>query len=158
MNRFLRKKHVLSLALPLIAIAWGGLNWTGFCFSEFRYLSDEEFFERFLESNPSFLKPELWQIQNQLNDKTIRAVNPYKDAREYMSLFPDCCKFGWQKGALSEISNNPSIKERILGGAPKRVAARINWRYVDEKGQSQMSSVYRIYASNNCGKSDNYGY
>jgi hypothetical protein len=147
--RFLR----FPLALLVLMFSWGTLNWTGFCFSEYRYLSDQEFLERFLDSNPNILKPELSVVQNQLNDKSIRAITPYKNANEYLELYPTCCQLGSNKRARSEISWDSSIFQRLLNLFSQRVSYRLYWRIHDGTGVSRLTDLYYTGEANNCGQS-----
>ena len=151
-NRKTRRPAALFAVGAAVAVAWGALNWTGFCFDEFRYLSDQEFFERFLESNPHFLKPELWEVQNEFNDKSIRAVVPYGDAKEYLALFPDCCGYGPQSGVSPDMEQTPpSLPRRLLGRAWTLVAIHLNQKYVDGSGKEQSLRQFVQWEANSCG-------
>ncbi len=153
MKRLLVKMSVVILGLSLAIGSAGTLSLTGFCFGEFRYLSDREFLERFLESNPSFLKPDLSLVRNVLSDNTIKEIVPYNDAKEYLASYPECCSFGWQKGARSEPATTISVVEMLLGSASRGVSYHLHWRIIDASGHLRTTDSFFYSKATSCGQS-----
>jgi hypothetical protein len=135
----------------ILFVVWGALNTSGFCFAELRYIPREEFFEKFLESKTLDLKPKVLQIRNWANDQTIQYTIPYKDAKDFMALNPECCDFGPAVGVLAESDRPPTFLQRFLGSAWGLVAVRFRYRYVDGQGQSKDLKFFTQFWADSCG-------
>ena len=133
-------------------LGWGTLNTTGFCFSEMRYVPDQEFFARFLESNEFFLHPEVWQIRNATNDPTVVSVLTYKDGADYLNKNPDCCSYGPQRGTFPESDPPVKFLQQFLGIAWGDVALHYRIKYLDKAGVQKEYKYFPQYWADSCGK------
>ena len=118
-------------------LGWGTLNTTGFCFSEMRYVPDQEFFARYLEAQGTFVHVELYQIKNWTNDPSIKSIETYKDGFDYLQKHPDCCSYGPQKGVTAESARSPQFYQRFLGSVWGLIAVHHHVKYVDGVGQTK---------------------
>lgn len=87
--KILRLRNIFALLLLLIIVP-SGLNYSGFCMSERRWLSDEE------------------MIRSHL--KTFDSIGSLETVDEFLERNPECCRFS---GALGQ--NWPFFLDRIGG-------------------------------------------
>ena len=140
----------------MLFLSWGTLNLTGFCFDEMKYLSKDEFFTHYLDSEPGLLKPELWEVHNWLNDNTIKAVIPYSSGRAYIEENPDCCSYG-SKGVTPDSLHEPaSFFERFLGFVWGFAAVHHRTKYVDASGNQKQTDFHLQNWVTSCGQYVSY--
>jgi hypothetical protein len=109
------KKRIFAL-IAVAFFAWGGLNTSGFCFSEMRYVPDKEFFARYLESTVFYVHPQLYQVEDWTNDPDIKSFTEYRDGNDFLAKNPDCCSYGPQQGVSPESDlSRPTIFQRFFG-------------------------------------------
>jgi hypothetical protein len=146
------RRTVLILAAVGGFLAWGSLNSSGFCFSEMRYVPDEEFLVRFLDSAPQLYRPSDAQIGNATGDTKAVPLIRYKTGAEYIAAHPDCCMLGAQKGVGTESDHHPGNLRRFLGIAWGLVAVHSRWTYIDNKGQEQKIAFFDQSWADSCGR------
>ena len=147
-NFFLR----ILIALPIISIAYIGLNYSGFCFAKMRYISTKEKIR--------------WTF-NRLNNTSALRVNipgkgfedrefiKYASFNEYIKEHPDCCTF-YPSGGSPELPP-PTWIQRILGyhsGTFVRIYYKV--RYLDDSGKQKSQIIKVDSALRNCGDTVTY--
>lgn len=130
----------------LILFVYFGLNYSGFCFAEKRYLSNEEKIRA------------VFDYQNKRTDLLYRVhvepnnnkYIPYKSFDEYIALYPECCSVN--PGGPYEV---PPAKflDRIFGyHSGDIVVTNFQVRYLDENGSLKTAEVRFDNYLENCGK------
>ena len=137
-ERFLFVRGVL-----LFLLVYFGLNYSGFCFAEKRYLSNEEKIRAEFDYQNS---RDVLPIANFPDPKHIK----YKSFDEYIALYPECCPDN--PGGPYEV---PPAKflDRILGyNSGDVVVINFQVRYLDENDSLKtVENRFENY-SRNCGK------
>ena len=91
------KRHPILLAFLLLGSSVGGLNYSGFCIPEGRWLSDEEKI-RALENYLPIEYPEyVYQVSLEEAGETKKIKTGYlnySNRAEFLEKNPDCCKIG----------------------------------------------------------------
>lgn len=141
MDRSWIRKHPFFIICISTICIYGGLNYSGMCIPQGRWLSNEDrirvLFERFNKQTITVIEGE-----------EVRRI-PYKSFDEFKLLNPDCCN---QNGKPYDLPK-PRILNRITGvnsGSPLRIRYKI--KYFDNKGISRdVENVVEVFTSN-CGK------
>jgi hypothetical protein len=149
------------LAVTFLALGgftwWAGMNYTGYCHAEGRYLSDEEkinsavqfVFNRYPPTISKTIEKDVNGIM-QKSDFWYAPENPimYKDIKDFIDFNPSCCTLSMRTGEGSA----PSFLDRITGYVSTYVIVRYKVRYLEnsnEKYQIDRTAV----AVRNCGAS-----
>ena len=136
----------LTFSLPIVfVVASFGLNYSGFCFAEKRYLSKEEKIRA------------VFNYQNNRGDllKFVDNANPkeyikYKSFEEFLAENPDCCHIN--PGGPYGVPPS-SFWDRIFGfDSGDVVVVDFKVRYLDEKGNHGFEEVQFENFLTNCGK------
>jgi hypothetical protein len=128
------KKRIFAL-IAVAFFTWGGLNTTGFCFSEMRYVPDKEFFARYLESTSIWLQPQLIQVRGFTGDPNVKSFERFERGSDYVQKYPDCCSYGAQVGVLPDSDYPPSFLKRFFGLTWGLVALHYRLQYVNGAGE-----------------------
>ena len=141
----------ILLAVPLgILFIVGSLNYSGFCWSEMRYLSDEEKFRMVFERVNSRKNIRIKTKDKRMQSKRYERVK-YKNFDEFMEKNPDCCAIDPPNRGLP--LRPPSFVNLITGfDNAEIIVIDYTDRYIDENGdlkykKSQITSVLK-----NCGE------
>jgi hypothetical protein len=127
----------------LILFVYFGLNYSGFCFAEKRYLSNEEKIRAVFDLQNS---RDILPIENFPDPEHIK----YKSFDEYIALYPECCSVN--PGGPYEV---PPAKflDRILGyDSGDVVVINFKVRYLNENGSLETAEVRFDNYLQNCGK------
>lgn len=137
--------------IGLVFLGWGSLNTSGFCFNEMRYIPDQEFFARYLESTQILLRPDIIQVRGRVNDPNVKSFVSFDNGFDYLQRHPDCCSYGPQMGVIAESDQSPRFYQRFLGSVWGLVAIHYHLEYVN--GQGQPSEYQQFIQSwiNSCG-------
>lgn len=127
-----------------------GLNYSGFCWEQGRWLSDEERIRLMIseEIRHGFVKG-----KSSLDATIIQ----YNDVDEFLEKNPDCCKLGYKY--TSEHSNDGtywpfSFLDSILIGGDV-VSLYYSENFIDGNGAYDSRNALSFYAVSNCGKNLN---
>lgn len=130
----------------LILFIYFGLNYSGFCFAEKRYLSNEEKIRA------------VFDYQNKRTDLLHRVhIEPnsnkyiqYKSFDEYIVLYPECCSVN--PGGGYEVPPRKFL-DRILGyNSGDVVVINFQVRYLDENDSLKTAEIRFDNYLQNCGK------
>ena len=130
----------------LILSVYFSLNYSGFCFAEMRYLSDEEKIRAEFDFQNS---------RNRLPIKNFPGIKypkhiKYKSFDEYIALYPECCSVN--PGGPYEVSPAKFL-DRILGyNSGDVVVINFKVRYLNENGSLKTGEKRFENYSRNCGK------
>ncbi len=131
----------LFLGIPL-AIGYFGLNYSGFCFAQMRYLSDEEKIRSVFDYQNA-------RSELPINFKYYEHIK-YESFDEYIKENPDCCKINSKRGHDVPV---PWFLDRIFGfNSGDFIFIDFKMRYVDEKGKQRIKTLNFENAVQNCGK------
>lgn len=84
-KKILYEIAILTLPLGIILSVFFTLNYSGFCFKEFRYLSDRELMESLFNIwNSSYL--------DNVNFEILERKNRYANFDEFLAKHPNCCE------------------------------------------------------------------
>ncbi len=131
----------LFLVIPLTLLGYFGLNYSGFCFAQMRYLSDEEKIRSVFDTQ---------NARKSLYTNGLREHIKYKSFDEHIKENPDCCKINPKR---SHDVPSPSFVDRIFGfNSGDFIFIDFKVRYVDEKGKQRVKEFSFENAVQNCGK------
>jgi hypothetical protein len=110
MKKYWIKRHpiltlLLIMLLPLMLR--GGLNYSGFCWAEKRWLSDEERIDAAIEH--LIYRDELY-LEGAIAGEKVYKVIPYKSVSEFKQKNQNCCAVVY----VSDLTHHP-ILDYILG-------------------------------------------
>jgi hypothetical protein len=179
------RKRVLRWSLAIILLIPAGLlsgvavlNYSGYCFDQGRYLSDDERIrhtaEVILANYPSitYAYDALPKVGYEVvrdksrccgegdasrfdGSKGGTAIDPkrlilYRDIEEFFAVNPDCCRFA-REGLYGELGRVDALWPKITGYSAGFVSAkyRVRYRDADGKVQSKLSAVSWSYTT--CG-------
>ncbi|MGL4619759.1 hypothetical protein [Chroococcidiopsis sp.] len=127
----------------LILFGYFGLNYSGFCFAEMRYLSNEEKIRAVFDYQNSRNR---LPLDNLPDPKHIK----YKSFDEHIALYPECCSVN--PGSPYEVPPT-NFLDRIFGyDSGDVVVINFQVRYLDENGSLKtVSNRFDNYLQN-CGK------
>lgn len=147
----------IFLILAVILFA-AGLSYSGFCFKEKRFLSDEEKINvavaDVLRSYPPNVPYE--NVVEGGERKKIRTNRPpkfpipYRDIKEFFDLNPGCCKVVMQGTHDGEFAG-VNFFDKLFGRTSCLVEMSFVVRYRDESGVVHSHLVKTIPAISNCG-------
>ncbi|MGB3207697.1 MAG: hypothetical protein WBB28_22155 [Crinalium sp.] len=153
MNKITDRAYLFHAALlvgiPLtVLIAYFGLNYSGFCFAEMRYLSDIEKIKSVFNYQIEHRIPE--RIINQNQKEKLYTYIGTKNFEEYVKENPDCCTIN--PGGPYEIAP-PSFLDRITGyNSGDVVVINFKGHYLDKNGKQEITQYQAAYFLLNCGK------
>ncbi len=145
------KKHFLLVLILLLGGIPASLNYSGFCISQGRYLSDEEKIRIVIISGNSqdTIPVEIEKEGHKHWQENYKQIK-YKDVNEFFDKNPDCCKVN---GGGPYDLGAPSFFDRITGydsGDVVTINARAN--YIDENGNKQSIMLKSDSVLTNCGQ------
>lgn len=158
MNSVFRNKLKLSLTLILIGLLL--LNCFGFCWSKFRFLSDEERIEIAIRRSGAISETVDSIIETSQGVETIgnkvryytkvQNVMPYRSLKEFITLNQNCCKVS-REVKVSEGTLKVSPYGCLSGFSPYFVSGKYILRF-KEDGQVKTESKGFAYYMSSCGK------
>ncbi|MDJ0615780.1 MAG: hypothetical protein QNJ63_03365 [Calothrix sp. MO_192.B10] len=141
----------LFLIIPLTLLGYFGLNYSGFCFAQIRYLSDEE---KLRLAFNSINNAEKLDVENKDGKSVYREQIPYKSFDEYIKENPDCCKINPRGG--SDLPP-PRFSDRIFGyHSGELIVINFKVRYIDDNGKQIIQETRIDNTLQNCGKSSRF--
>ena len=144
---FFKSIVLISGIVSTFLIIYFGLNYSGFCFAEMRYLSDEEKIRSvFNYQNNRTRLP----VYIPGKGSTIYQHIKYKSFDEYIKQNPDCCTLN--PGIPTEVPPARFI-DSILGyNSGDVVAITFRVRYLNENNQQGLIEASFENTIQNCGK------
>ena len=149
------KNYLIPIFLGLLL----ALNYSGFCFKEFRFLSDEEQIniavQYVLNRYPKKGDVTFYYLPgNREGERKLAWPEdpvPYKDMEEFFLVNPSCCKVGREYQSLGG-RDSISFWGCVTGTETAIVGVRYLLRYKDGSGviQSELKEVFPKIS--NCGK------
>ncbi len=151
-------KFILAVLLTVIL----SLNYLGFCYSQKRFLSDEEklniVVKEILASEAERFKYYKRVISLDKNNERRMQLEkeypgepvPYRDINEFFFLNPGCCAVGTEltfEGAISHLSH----WNRLVNTISLVVTIKYLKRYRDNEGVIQTKPVKHDWLITNCG-------
>jgi hypothetical protein len=135
---------VMSIALAAIVLT-STLSYNGFCFSQGRFLSDQEYVNIAISrimSLPCY----------QLMSPTFKCVPPikYMDVADFRARNPDCCKFVRHNTDYAG-SSVVTFSQQLFGYAAHSVLVNFKISYVDADGHTQNTIGPGLIVVGNCG-------
>lgn len=150
------KRFLLVGGVLLILFVYFGLNYSGFCFAQKRYLSNEEKIRAVFDYQNSrdTLPINNFPNSEQVKDKSFDGYNlahiKYKSFDEYIALYPECCSVN--PGGGYEV---PPVNflERIFGyRSGDVVVINFHARFLKKNGEIKTVKVRFDNYLQNCGK------
>ena len=168
-RRLLRWALIAVLVAPLgFCTTIGALNYSGYCFNQSRYLSDEERVKRGIGGVIAYYKlirfvpddmptsgrparydwhgPALGTKGTEISEDQLIL---YRDAEEFIAMNPDCCHFG-RRGLYGEVGVSDFFR-RITGDSGGFFNAKYQIRYRDANGRIQSRWTGTTFQETNCG-------
>ena len=140
------KKLLFVGGVLLILFVYFGLNYSGFCFAEKRYLSDEEKVRAVFDYQNSRDTLPIKNFPGISYPKHIK----YKSFDEHIALYPECCSLN--PGGGYEVPPTEFL-DRILGyDSGDVVVINFKVRYLDENGSLKTGEKRFDNYLENCGK------
>jgi hypothetical protein len=146
---------VISIALAYAALRLG-LNYSGFCLEQRRYLSDSEMIEIAIERLLRSYPPTLIELVTYPDGRsahrwfTPERALPYRSVQEFLAVNPDCCEVTMRENP--KLGGDISLGMRLLGKTAANVRVRYQVRFLDANGQTITEYVEPYVAISNCGR------
>lgn len=154
---------VVVLAVVYIATI-AGLNYSGYCFKQKRYLSDQEKIDIAVAYIIAHLKPRERPVTSYATSpfveyeergiqKHVRANDwpddqiKYQDISDFYEINKDCCKLVLE----GREGFKPSFWDRISGRTSALVYVRYTVRFLTDDGIERLGKVEAYPAISNCG-------
>jgi hypothetical protein len=129
------------MLLPLLFLMLGSLNYSGFCYSKKRWLSDEE-----------IIRAAVFQANSSTTLAVLGIRNgvPYESVDDLLAANPGCCSIGHDGGG--EGPRKPfSTFEKLTGFGGEVVTIKFTAKCMDEYGRQQPARLRLTLAVTNCG-------
>ena len=143
MKNFLLGCSTIFVGIPLsILFIYASLNYSGFCFAQMRYLSNEDKFRKLFEvvNQPSGSV----SVNGKLNYEKIT----YENFEQFIESNPDCCMV---EGRWRTMPS--SFLDRITGfERGETILTKYTLYYLDENGDRTSKKYRRATILQNCGK------
>lgn len=154
------KKGLLLVGLLAIGwvVWWCGMNYTGYCHAEGRYLSDDEkirpAIQFVLDRYPPTISKTIERNVNGVIQKSDFWYAPeqpvkYRDIAEFMAINPDCCELSMRTGE----GRGGALLDRVTGYFSTYVIVWFKVRYLDENNIENYGKKGMAVAIKNCGES-----
>lgn len=142
-------KATLLLALLIFIVLPASLNYSGFCISQGRWLSDEEL---------------MVSAFNEINNRSTTTINisdtesvvinriPYLSYNEFINENPNCCYAGRKSQNDGNGYMSASLTARILGSSAAVISLSYKERYFNESNEKQEKNKKQILSVSNCGR------
>jgi hypothetical protein len=141
----------IFLAVPLtIIVGCASLNYSGFCFDEMRYLSDEEKLRIGFETfNSRKTVPIRTVTKDAIHFNAYEQIK-YKSFKQFMESNPNCCAIN--PGGPYDVAPS-DFWDRITGYDTGEVMVRtFTAHYLDENGERKSEEITTTTVLQNCGK------
>jgi hypothetical protein len=147
-----------GVALGVFVFWWCGMNYTGYCHSQGRYLSNEEKIRSAVDFTLNRYPPTISRkikvnVDGVTKDTEERFApkNPikYSNIDEFIKLNPDCCTLSMR----TREGGRPYFLDRITGYVSTYVLILFKVRYFNENNIENYSDSGMAVAIQNCGKS-----
>jgi hypothetical protein len=144
---------VASLSILYVVVRLG-LNYSGYCYEQGRYISNQEKIEIVAKhiirphQIPKHMPIEEWLAL----PISIRTVVNYRSTDEFFETNKDCCEvtdFG--KGDFGAKGEKLSVFDKLFGITSSYVRVHYQVRHLDEKGQLITAYAEPYFAISNCG-------
>lgn len=148
-------RFVLTVVVTIIVgaiVSAPALSYNGFCFSQGRFLSDQEHvgiaISRIM-ALPCY----------QLMSPTFQCVPPipYRDAADFRARNPDCCKIVRHNSDFAG-SGVVTLSQQLFGYAARSVLVDFKISYVEADGRPRDTVGHGLIVVGNCGDVLNRGY
>ncbi|HTK83992.1 MAG TPA: hypothetical protein VL625_02805 [Patescibacteria group bacterium] len=137
---------VVAVILGCLIIPPAALNYGGYCFSQGRFLSDEEKIRHVVNyiNGQAKVPIQIWSAPEYFEN--IR----YKDEDDFLRQNPNCCAvtFKIPSGDFSPTHKTP---ERLFGIYGGNVSVKYTAHYRDKSGEQKSAPVQWFVPINNCG-------
>jgi hypothetical protein len=149
MKKILYELAILLSPLVVILLLVFSLNYSGFCFKEFRYLSDREQMESLFNiwNRSSISKTVLIDGEYQV----LKRKNRYANFDEFLEKYPNCCEIDPEGGYDTAP---PNFIDRITGyDSGTRILLEFNEEYRYPDGDILTEEIQIVDRLQNCGES-----
>lgn len=157
MARFFKRCAAVALGLALLYLGLrAGLNYSGFCLEQRRYLTEREkieiAIERILRSYPPTLIQVVTHPDGRQVDRYFQPERPvpYRSVDEFLQVNPECCEVTTREHP--KISGSISLGNRLFGITSANVRVRYQVRYLDASGRMITEIMEPYIAISNCGR------
>lgn len=153
---------VIVFASVLFGVAYiaylATLSYSGYCFSERRYLSDQERIERAVTFVLASMTPPVARYDISPVDKRRKTFQegtrdyvPYRSVHEFFELNPNCCvvvdRFTYRGGE----TYIPNFWNRLTGAVSAVISMKYQVRYRDKDGAVHVEYAEAAPAISSCG-------
>ncbi len=140
---------LLAVSLTII-VGCASLNYSGFCFDEMRYLSDEEKFRILFEAgNQRDTVPIRTVTKNAIHFNAYERIK-YEDFKQFVEMNPNCCAIN-PGGPYDTAPSN--FWDRITGYDSGEVIVITSIvHYIDENGERKSQKIKTEDVLQNCGR------
>jgi hypothetical protein len=136
-----------------------GLSFSGFCFEERRYLTDEEKINiavlHVLRFYPPIMRKEIVAEGDErkeiLTGGRPKAPIPYRDLKEFREVNPNCCRVVMQANHSGGEVGDVAFWQRLFGLTSCFVEVKYLVRYRDATGMVHFYTTETFPAISNCG-------
>ena len=146
--KFLKTHCILTAFLLCVGLP-ASMNYSGFCFAEGRYLSDEERIRLYLELSMR----NTYRYQERGSIKDYEYIK-YSSVDEFLEKNPDCCGVNIKKGY--DLAP-PRFLDRITGfNSGKIISIEFPAYKLSNNGKKKLVKDEFYHYQMNCGKAQSY--
>lgn len=155
-------KLILAGILVVFVVVIPSLNYSGFCFHQKRFLSDEEKL-KIVVARVLLQYPKPNAVHDRLSPgnatprwNTVKSWPenpiPYQDMNEFFTLNPNCCQVTTNYKSIGGEGDNTNFWGRLTGSKSSIVGVKYLLRYRDENGAMQAKLIEIFPGISNCGE------
>lgn len=156
------KNNLIKFGLAILLAIILSLNYFGFCFGQFRFLSDEE--KRNIVIDHILLAIQYKSVgihpvkilDSVSNREMVKALLiepiPYQTREEFLVLNPNCCQITIDYQSIGGEGDTVSCWNRLIGFKSSVVGIRYISRYRDDKGIVHSEKAEIFPSISNCGQ------
>jgi hypothetical protein len=143
-------KVIFFTCIVASVLVWPILSLSGFCFTQKRFMSTDEYFDAAIRQIMSQqLQPIVTRGPEGVGYKYVHPI-PYRDVSDFRASNPDCCEFGSLNGGLQD--GYVYFWDQIQGRAARSVHLKYTVNYLDDQGRRRSAQLEAQLVIGNCGK------
>ena len=143
-------KVIFFACVVASVLAWPILSFSGFCFAQKRFMSDDEYVAAAIRQ---IMRQPLQAIvirgAEEVGYKYVHPI-PYRDVADFRAANPDCCQFVGHNSGLQD--GHVYVWDQLQGRAARSVYLKYTINYLDDQGQRQSALLEAELAIGNCGQ------
>lgn len=142
-------KDTLIVFIALLAPLWivAGLNYSGFCWEQKRWLSDEEKIRRIVEQQFLYQPEVIYGLGEGVASERSNPATRYETVEHFLEKNPDCCRVDLSRAGGDTLY--PTLWDKLWNYYTDIVVVKYGAKHINSFGENSKESLFLI---NNCAK------